>query len=146
MSRKPVHNFEVGLKAFLNKDGYFLGLKDAYSEFWDIPGGHTTPAEINLPVNECLRRELLEKLGLNIQFEIKNLFEVFKFRVNRGNKLTPNINLFLVFYNCRFAGGEIVLNKESLKYEWLDKESYRQYNFGAYQKVVDQYVVQKLQS
>jgi len=144
MPRKPLHNFEVGLKAFLNKEHTFLALKDAYSEYWDIPGGRTNPGEINLPITECLRRELLEKLGLNLQFDTKELFDVFKFRVNPGNKLAPNINLFLVFYHTIYISGDIVLNEESLKYEWLDKESYKQYSFGAYQKVVDQYVQQKL--
>ncbi len=140
MPRKPVHNFEVGLKTFLKKESTFLALKDAYSEFWDIPGGRTQPDEINMPATECLRRELLEELGLNIGFKIRNIFDVFKFQVAPGNKLVPNINLFLVFYSCDFTGGDIVINEESLKFEWLSKESYRQYNFGAYQKVVDRYV------
>lgn len=137
-------NFHVGIKAFLQNGSRFLALKDAYSEYWDVPGGRIEASEIDQPVTECLRRELLEELGLNIRFEIKNLFDVCKFRVAPNNRLTPGTNLFLVFYVCRFIEGDIVLNEESASYRWLTKENCHEYNFGSYQKVVDSFVQQCL--
>ncbi|MDD5566632.1 MAG: NUDIX hydrolase [Patescibacteria group bacterium] len=137
-------NFHVGLKAFLQKDSSFLALKDAYSDYWDVPGGRIEASEIDQPVTECLRRELLEELGLSFHFKINNLFEVCKFRVDVKNKLSPGVNLFLVFYACQYLGGDIVLNDESLKYEWLTKENYKLYNFGSQQKVIEQFVRQRL--
>ncbi|MBU0707256.1 NUDIX domain-containing protein [Patescibacteria group bacterium] len=133
-------NFHIKLESFLKKDCTFLALKDAQSQYWDIPGGQIASEDIDLPVKECLRREVLEKLGLNFRFNIHKPFEVFKFQVDLNNKKASGVNLFLVFYLCDYLEGEIILNEESLKYEWLDCESYQAYNFGAYQKVVDQYV------
>jgi len=137
-------NFQVGIKAFLQNGSRFLALKDAYSEYWDVPGGRIEASEIDQPVSECLRRELLEELGLNIRFVINNLFDVFKFRVAPTNVRHPNMNLFLVFYCCRFLEGEIVINEESKGYRWLTKENYTECSFGAYQKVVDGFVQQCL--
>jgi len=133
-------NFQVGLKAILNNNGSFLALKDAYSEYWDIPGGRIEANEIDLPVSECLRREVLEELGLSVRFEIKEIVDVCKFKVSPSNKLAPNINLFLVFYHCLFLGGEILLNDESHNFRWLTKSNYQECNFGSHQKVIDQYV------
>lgn len=143
---KKDQNFHVGLKAFLRQEGSFLALKDAYSDFWGLPGGRVEGSEIDQPVTECLRRELLEELGLNIRFEIENVFDVTQFRVDAKNTLMPNLNLFLVFYQARFLGGEIVINEESTKREWLTAQSYRDYSFGNQQKVVDAYVTQVLAS
>lgn len=137
---KKDHNFHVGLKAFLRKGDAFLALKDAYSDYWDIPGGRIEGKEIDQPVTECLRRELLEELGLNIRFEIDGVFDVTQFRIDSKNTLLPNRNLFLVFYSANFLGGEVVINEESLKFEWLTARSYRDYSFGNQQKAVDAYV------
>lgn len=137
---KKDQNFNVGLKAFIRNGDAFLALKDAYSEFWDIPGGRIEGSEIDQPVAECLRRELLEELGLNLRFQIDGLFDVCKFRVQSNNKIAPNLNLFLVFYTATFQSGEIIINEESVKYEWLDRMTYQACNFGGQKKIVDQYV------
>ena len=137
-------NFHIGLKAFLQNGAQFLALKDAYSDYWDLPGGRIEASEIDQPVTECLRRELLEELGLNVRFEINNLFEVFKFQVAPNNRLSPGTNLFLVFYAGRFLSGDIVINAESRSFRWLTKDTYHEYNFEAYQKVVEQFVQQRL--
>ncbi|MFA6198114.1 MAG: NUDIX domain-containing protein [Patescibacteria group bacterium] len=137
---KKDHNFNVGLKAFIRKGDSFLALKDAYSEFWDIPGGRIEGSEIDQPVTECLRRELLEELGINLCIEVNELFDVCKFRVQSNNKIAPNLNLFLVFYTATFQSGDIILNEESVKYEWLNNLTYHSCNFGSQNKVVDAYV------
>lgn len=133
-------NFHVGLKAFLQNGSLFLALKDADGEYWDIPGGRIEASEIDQPVTECLRRELLEELGLNIRFDIETIFDVAKFRVQPSNQRAPGLNLFLVFYRCRYRDGEIILNREATKYEWLTKETYKYCRFGGQQRVVDQFV------
>ena len=143
---KKDQNFNVGLKAFIRNGDSFLALKDAYSEFWDIPGGRIEGSEIDQPVTECLRRELLEELGLNIRFEIHEIFDLFKFRVNPGNKLAPNLNLFLIFYQASWLSGEIVINEESIAFRWLTTDNYQECSFGAYQKVVDAYVAKHLKT
>lgn len=65
------HRPKVGVAAFIWRDGKFIITKRAGSHghnTWSVPGGHL---EFNESWEECIRREVMEEIGVeitNIQF------------------------------------------------------------------------------
>ncbi|MDP3964541.1 MAG: NUDIX hydrolase [bacterium] len=137
-------NFHVGLKAIIRRNSEFLGVKNTRNRYWTLPGGRIEERDLDLPVIECLRRELLEELGLRAKIEIGKVFDMIKYKTSPDDH-SPNQKIFLICYDCQFDGGEIVLKKDELEqFEWLDKENYKQYDFGVLQKTIDRFVAEKL--
>jgi 8-oxo-dGTP pyrophosphatase MutT (NUDIX family) len=137
---KKEPNFNVGLKTFFRWGDSFLALKDAYSEFWDLPGGGVDQSEIDQPITERLRHELLNQLGLNVIFNLEQVIDATQYRLVATNPNQSTINFIAVYYTATYQTGEIILSQESVKYEWLNKQTSLACPFGGQQKVVDRYV------
>ena len=59
-----IATFEVGLKAFLVREGRLLLVRERIGErLWELPGGRFDGGEEQTPPVEILRRELREELG-----------------------------------------------------------------------------------
>ena len=53
----------ISVKAIIKGPLGTLVLKDAYSDYWDLPGGHVQDGEV---LKDALIREVLEETGLNV--------------------------------------------------------------------------------
>lgn len=84
-----VHNGKVLIAQ--RSDGQMAG-------FWEFPGGKVEPGET---YEECLRREIKEEL--NIEVEVKDLFGESRYQYEFGE-------IKLIAYECRWTGGQLVLN------------------------------------
>ena len=110
--------FYIGQKAFIEKDGSILVLKNL-NEGLDFPGGKIQIGELDLP--EALRREVREETSLEI--EIRELFvtwynEFPEHHRNAGKKV------FFVGYRCKYKSGDVTLSHEHNSYRWVNRNDY----------------------
>ena len=114
----------VGQKAFINKNGRLLVLRDpkyaiAGQKGLDFPGGKYRWGG-NL-VKE-LEREVTEETGLKIK--IGKPFFVW---TNRSDHYQTEANVYCVGFLCKYISGRVRLSNEHNKYEWVDKKSYKKW-------------------
>ncbi|WP_028612293.1 (deoxy)nucleoside triphosphate pyrophosphohydrolase [Paenibacillus harenae] len=84
---------------------------------WEFPGGKLEPGE---SPEECLRRELLEEMGIKID-------PYAYFGVNEHDYGTVTIRL--IAYRARFVSGKIELVDHD-EYRWVSREELGEYTFA----------------
>lgn len=108
--------FGVAAKAIIrNGEGKYLVLfksenEDINPNEIDIPGGRV---EFGEEVEECLKREVKEEAGLDIEIERPSLVWGF---------VKDNLHLIGVTFIAQEKGGEIVLSGEHDMFRWMTKE------------------------
>lgn len=85
---------------------------------WQTPGGTLEFAE---GYEECLRRELLEEVGIEV--------EVLGLLPKLFSDIRTNTHLVVISYLCRMKNphSEIVINEEASAYKWLSIEEVKNY-------------------
>ncbi len=128
----------VGQKAFIDKDGKILVLKDPNyltkdQKGLDFPGGRFRYG--NELVDE-LKREVTEETGLEI--EVGKPFFVW---TNFNTKRTDNkIQVVLIGYFCKYKSGEVVISDEHVGYEWVDANNFQNWKDNTdYYKALEKY-------
>lgn len=111
----------VGQKAFINRNGKILVLRDPDyvvdgQKGLDFPGGRFRYGQE--PIAE-LHREIDEETGLTVK--IGNPIHTWTNFVHK--KIDPN-QIFYVGYLCEWVSGEVKLSKEHDKFEWVDKSTF----------------------
>ncbi|MBD2872557.1 8-oxo-dGTP diphosphatase MutT [Paenibacillus arenilitoris] len=84
---------------------------------WEFPGGKLEPGE---SPEDCLRRELLEEMGIEID-------PYAYFGVNEHDYGTVKIRL--IAYRAKYVSGEIVLMDHD-EYRWVSREELGEYTFA----------------
>jgi 8-oxo-dGTP diphosphatase len=114
----PMHRkFEVGQKAFIERDGRVLVM--FFPSGWlDFPGGRIDEGEDDLA--ESLRREVREETTLEVEVGIP-----FATWLSRSG------TVFLVGYRCRHVSGEVVLSDEHGAFRWVDAGTFRELDDGS---------------
>jgi 8-oxo-dGTP diphosphatase len=121
---KPDEMFYVVQKAIVRKGGEILVLNDPV-EGLDYPGGKIQEGEANLV--DALKREVFEETGLeiNVGESFATDIEVF----SAGHRLFGH-RAFIVWYNCEYISGDVVLSDEHNKSTWVNKDNYRTVDDG----------------
>ena len=115
----------VGQKAFIEKDGKILVLRDRSTMVkgqsgLDLPGGKYRWGK---PLESELKREIKEETGLDI--EIGRPFAVW---TTKGIKRKGSVaHIVLVGFMCKYKGGKLQLSDEHDYYEWVDKNTYKKW-------------------
>lgn len=127
----------VGQKAFVNRGGKILVLKDDIG--LDFPGGKFRWGE---DLIESLQRETEEETRLKIK-----VGEPFFTWTNKG---VPGVkvNIFYVGYMCEYVNGEVELSDEHFEYEWVDASTFKKCkdSTGHYKALEKYFQLQTLKS
>ncbi len=123
--------FCVGQKAFIEKDGKVLVLKDPL-EGLDFPGGKIQSGEakdgnLSSLVN-ALKREVREETSLEI--EVYNPFAVWYHEFPKESRNYGKV-VYLVAFRCKYVSGELKLSDEHNDFSWVDKETYEEVDDGS---------------
>lgn len=107
----PLDKKEAAVSIVLNNDKKVLILKrssdaSTFPGYWNFPGGRVEEGE---PIKEAAVRELREESGL----EVKSSDLIYLIASN-----LPNL-IIHYFLTSNFSG-QVVLNKESTEYQWVD--------------------------
>ena len=109
--------FEVGQKAFIERDGQVLVV--FFPNGWlDFPGGRINEGESNLA--EALKREVREETTLEVEVGAP-----FASWLGRGD------TVFLIAYLCRYLSGEVTLSDEHTGHRWVDRTNFRELDDGS---------------
>jgi mutator protein MutT len=112
-----METIEVGC-AIIHRNGELLiaqrHLQDSFGGYWEFPGGKR---EKNETIEDCLAREALEELGIQILPE--------KLLCNRVHG-TSDRKISLFFYFCKWMGGE-PRAIDCKDFKWVTRESIRRY-------------------
>lgn len=115
-----VKTFHIAIKAVIVKDDKALIVKDTgrYPGF-DLPGGKI---DENETINQALKRELFEEIGL-IDFKIEELLFVFE----RSDYKNNNISLMLIFYKVKANDFTVKLSEEHTEYKWISGKEFKEF-------------------
>ncbi len=107
--------FHIGIKAVIVNNNKALVLEDTgrYAGF-DVPGGKI---DENETIEQALKRELLEELGLT-DFKTGELLTVFE----REDYKKEGINLILIFFKVEANNFDVKLSDEHSEYRWISKD------------------------
>lgn len=123
--------FCVGQKAFIEKDGKVLILGDPI-EGLDFPGGKIQDGEAKdgdaSSLAEALKREVREETNLEI-----NVFDPFHVWYHEFPKTSRNYGkvVYLVAFKCKYISGDLKLSEEHDKYQWVDRNNYKEVDDGS---------------
>lgn len=126
--RAAIKDVNLSVKALVRDcAGRLLLLKDARSEWWDLPGGHVHSGE-TLP--DALERELSEETGLHLlsfkDFGVSDL-------ILGGERRT------VAFYEVQ-CEGDIKLSDEHESLLWVTPNEIGDYDLGAFRSAVESFL------
>lgn len=133
--------YYVAVKVFLEDDDKLFIFKDIYGN-WDLPGGRIKKDEFNKPLEDIVKRKIIEELGDDVRYELgKPLVHMRHERVESvvGN---PTIRIFAVGYQATYLSGEIVISKEFTEMKWVNVSNFKpeEYFTGGWLKGVEDYL------
>ena len=116
----------MSVKALIkNELGQALILRDAYSSYWDLPGGHISNNET---IFEGMQREIFEETGL----EIVDGKQLFVREIMLGSDFRPT-----VFYRAYVRDtSKVEISKEHKGFEWIYKKDIPAYNLGVFSDIL----------
>ena len=104
-----------------NPDGHVLLLKDARSDYWDLPGGHVQQGESD---EHALAREVLEETGMNIG----QVLPMRTMNLNLGDEATQ-----VLFFGTQYDGDDDPkLSEEHTAAKYVPVDELGDYDTGAF--------------
>ena len=123
--RRAAQDINLSVKAVVqNPDGHLV-LKDAYSDWWDLPGGHVEEGET---LDNSLAREIKEETDLTLVKATMRGVHALKL----GDSIRP-----VVVYDA-MVKGRVRLSEEHTGYAWANKGELERdsFNLGVFKQFV----------
>ena len=126
----------IGQKAFIEKDGELLLLRDRRTQGYDMPGGKIIVGETDLAAS--LQREVTEETGLEIEVGIPFYTWFYTIPLHSGHR-SAGKTIFNVGYRCIYVHGVITLSMEHDKYTWINHSHYSDYRESGFFNALEAY-------
>ena len=115
----------ISVKAIVkDPKGRILVMRDAYSDYWDLPGGHVQEGETLM---HAMTRELLEETGLGAGEVRQTDTRMLDF----SGEVKP-----VCMYEVEFIGGTPRISTEHLGFQWADPRELPKLNLGVYKDIL----------
>lgn len=130
----------VAMKAFVEKDGKLLILKDNFGD-WDLPGGRVKKDEFETPLEDVLKRKMTEELGADVTYTFDKPSIFMRHERIEATKGSPTVRIFGLGYIVQLTGGDIHLSPRHTEMLWVDPTSFKpeDYFTGGWLKGVQEY-------
>jgi 8-oxo-dGTP pyrophosphatase MutT (NUDIX family) len=141
MSTDGKDTYFVAVKVFLEKDGQLLILKDNFGD-WDLPGGRIKKDEFEIPLDQIIKRKMLEELGAEIDYTIGRPEVFMRHERMEATPNNPLVRIFAVGYRGILKSGEIKLSPRHTEMQWADLKTFKpeDYFTGGWLKGVQEYI------
>ena len=117
-SPKP-DTYHVALKAFVRKGDDVLLCQDRLSGEWDLPGGRIGVGEFERPLEDILRREIVEEIGADVGYRNNGPVAIFRHRRPEFIEEGKEIQILMIGFELTYLGGDIKLSDEHSSYRWV---------------------------
>lgn len=119
-------SFAIMLKALVRRREKILIVKQRMGkEKWDLPGGIVGEKNLQLPLDQALRKELEEKLGKSAKISVGKMFHCAKMKTEFASQ---HRGLAAMTFLARWNGGPFELSRAHDAYVWVDRDSHEKYN------------------
>lgn len=133
---REIQKFDVGLKAFVERNGQILVIRESIGGLWEVPGGRIDVGEERLPLQDILLREISEELGSSFTITIGHPFITWV-RVWTAPKVGQ---VYLTGFRCTYVSGEITISDEHTEYQWVSPKTVSQLDFApGYREALDEF-------
>lgn len=131
----------VAVKVFLEKEGKFLVFKDNFGD-WDLPGGRIKPEEFETPLEDVIRRKMLQELGGSIKYQIEKPVVFMRHQRTEKAPGTPIVRIFAIGYRAKLLEGDVKLSERHVEMFWADSKTFNpeKYFTGGWLKGVQEYL------
>jgi|ETNmetMinimDraft_2_1059921.scaffolds.fasta_scaffold02540_2 8-oxo-dGTP pyrophosphatase MutT (NUDIX family) len=136
-------NHHIAVTAIIVKNGKYLitkraGNREAFNDLWTVPGGKIEKSDYERPkdteahwynvLEEALRREVMEELGLEIG-DLKYLTNL--------TFMKKDVPVLVVSMYTESHTGEVKINDESVDHKWVSLEEAKNYDLieGIYEEL-----------
>ena len=112
--------YHVATKAFIRKGDDVLLCLESLGKKWDLPGGRIGVGEFDVPLEEILKREIVEELGPNLKYKNNGPAAIFRHRrpeITSENK--PEVRVLMIGFELEYLGGDIALSDEHSECRWV---------------------------
>ena len=132
---RVIQNFHVGLKAFIERDGKILVVRETVGGLWEIPGGRIDMGEEHVDLHQILLREIHEELGQGFTITIGKVFHTW---VRQWTHKAGFV--YLTGYRCAYVSGNITISDEHTETRWIDQAETAMLEFApGYREAIEKF-------
>lgn len=125
-----IGTFHVGVKAVIVRNAQILLVKHKVRGTWNLPGGRI---DENEPIEQTLRRELKEELGLKSDVIIGDVLYAFR---DPSLTFTEGNGVVLIAYRVSLADNEVlVTSDEHTEVAWMSFDDAMEYGSDMVQEI-----------
>lgn len=107
--------FQVAVKAIVRHEDKILVLM-THNDRVDFPGGRMDQTEVDIPITEVLKREVIEELGSEFKFKLNDFALISKRKYHDNDK---EHNILAIYYDVNFITGELQISDEHKEIRWV---------------------------
>ena len=129
------------MKVFLERDGKFLVMKDNFGQ-WDLPGGRIKKDEFAVPLEDIVKRKMLEEVGENVRYVLGKPIVFMRHERVEHSPGNPTVHIFALGYRAQWVSGEVELSHRHTQLLWADPATFvpEDYFTGGWLAGVKQYM------
>jgi 8-oxo-dGTP pyrophosphatase MutT (NUDIX family) len=113
----------VAVKLLLRDGDKLLITHDIFGD-WDLPGGRIRKNEFDKPLDDVIKRKMIEEIGQGVRYNVKEPKVLFRVE-RKEQKLGELVRIFAVGYEADYLGGDIKLGNHHDRMEWVDVNTFK---------------------